>query len=205
MHYWRKQYFETLKNAAAASMSKSANWQDYADFCLKYERGFRGQAFLILERFIVRMEREPFIERRRFVSWLMETAEGQKGQHMLIPHPLKIRVVEPTLLEWVAVEPSSSEPHRWIGGHEHLEKAVELDPADHIALKKFIIILLSQVSYATHELPGGYLGSVSEDLATLSKIEALLPRLASEDDRAAYAADIAEERYAIHEHLRKQS
>jgi hypothetical protein len=151
------------------------------------------------------MEREPFIERRRFVSWLMETAEGQEGRHMLIPYPLKIRVVEPTLLEWVEVEPCSSEPHRWIGGHEHLEKAVELDPADHIALKKFIIVLLSQVSYATHELLGGYLGSVSEDLTTLSKIEALLPRLTSEDDRAAYAADIAEERYAIHEHLRKQS
>jgi hypothetical protein len=41
MHYWRKQYFETLKNAAASAVSQSANWQDYADFCLEYERGFR--------------------------------------------------------------------------------------------------------------------------------------------------------------------
>src|SRR5579871_6437884 len=133
MHYWREQYFKTLKNAATSAVSESADWQAYADFCLKYERGFRDQAFLILERFIVRMEREPFIERRRFVSWLVEIAEGQEGRHMLIPYPLKIRVVEPTLLEWVEVDPVSSEPHRWLGGLEHLERAVELDPADHIA------------------------------------------------------------------------
>jgi hypothetical protein len=205
MHYWREKYFETLRNAAADAVHESASWQDYADFCLEYERGLRSQAFLILGRFILGMEREPFMERRRFVSWLMKTAEGQKGRHMLIPHPLTVRVVEPTLLEWAEVEPSSSEPHRWIGGPEHLERAIELDPTDCIALKKFVIVLLSQVGYATHELPAGYLGSAPEDLATLSKIEALLPRLANEDDRAAYAADIAEERYVIHEYLRKQT
>ncbi|HEY6376051.1 MAG TPA: hypothetical protein VIX90_11075 [Edaphobacter sp.] len=205
MHYWRQQDFKTLKNTAAAAVNASPHWQAYADFCLEYERWFRNQAFLILERFIGRIEREPFLERRRFVSWLMNIAEGQDGRHMLIPHPLKVRVVEPTLLEWVEVEPLSSEPHRWIGDLEHLERAVELDPTDHIALKKLIIVLLSRVGYATHELPYGYLGSVSEDLATLSKIEALLPRLPNEDDRAAYAVDVAEERYSIHKYLRKQS
>jgi len=205
MHYWRKEYFELLKKAAADAVSQSARWQNYADFCLEYECGLRKQAFLILERFISHMEREPFIERRCFVSWLMKTAEGQKGSHMLIPRPLAVRIVEPTLLEWAEVEPSSSEPHRWIGGLEHLEKAIELNPTDHIALKKLIIVLLSAVDYAAHELPYGYLGSVSEDLAALSKAEALLPRLANEDDRAAYAVDIAEQRYVIHEYLRKQN
>jgi hypothetical protein len=130
MHYWRKQYFELLKKAAADAVYESARWQDYADFCLEYERGLRKQAFLILEGFIFRMEREPFMERRRFVSWLMKTAEGQQGSHMLIPQPLAIRIVEPTLLEWAEVEQNSSEPHRWIGGLEHLERAIELDPTD---------------------------------------------------------------------------
>jgi hypothetical protein len=205
MHYWRKQYFELLKKPADDAICESAEWQDYADFCLEYERGLRKQAFLILERFILRMEREPFMERRRFVSWLMKAAEGQKGSHMLVPRPLMVRIVEPTLLEWTDVEPSSSEPHRWIGGLEHLEKALELDPTDHIASKKLVIVLLGAVDYATHELPYGYLGSASEDLPALSKAEALLPRLANEDDRAAYAVDIAEQRYAIHEYLRKQN
>jgi hypothetical protein len=205
MHYWREQYFKTLRNAAADVVRESASWQDYADFCLEYERGLRSQAFLILERFMSRMEHEHFMERRRFVSWLMRTAEGREGRHMLIPHPLAIRIVEPTLLEWTEVEPSSSEPHRWIGGPEHLEKAIELDPMDQIALKKLVIVLLSQVGNNTHELPHGYLGSASQDLATLSRVETLLPRLANEDDRAAYAADIVEARHVIHEHVRRQS
>jgi hypothetical protein len=205
MHYWGKQHFELLKKAAADATSESPRWQDYADFCLEYERGLRKQAFLLLERFIVRMEREPFIERRRFVSWLKKTADGREGSHMLIPQPLAFRIVEPTLLEWTEVEPNCSEPHRWIGDLEHLERAIELDPTDQIALTKLVVVLLSGVDYATHELPYGYLGLPSEDLADLSKAEALLPRLANEDERAAFAADIAEERYAINEYLQKQN
>ena len=39
-------------------------WSDYADFCEAYERGVRQQAFIHLERFIVRLEGGPFAERR---------------------------------------------------------------------------------------------------------------------------------------------
>jgi hypothetical protein len=205
MHYWREGYFETLRKAAADAVRESASWQDYADFCLEYERGLRSQAFLILERFISRMELEHFMERRHFVSWLMKTSYRQDGRHMLLPYPLSRRIVEPTLLEWTVVEPSDSEPHRWIGGLEHLEQAIELDPGDSIALRELVILLLSQVSYETQELPFGYLGSTSEGLAALSRAEALLPRLANEEDRAAYAADIADGRYAIQEYLLKRN
>jgi hypothetical protein len=45
---------------------------------------------------------------------------------------------------------------------------------------------------------------MSENLAALSRAETLLPRLANEEDRTAYAANIAEERHAIHEHLLKR-
>lgn len=81
------------------------------------------------------------------------------GNNMMIPHLLKVRVVEPTLLEWSLVEPLNSEPLRWLGDPESLERAVALDPTDQIALKKFVLVLLSQVGMATHELPHGYIGS----------------------------------------------
>jgi hypothetical protein len=201
MYYWREQYFLGLKATAAAALKESAKWQDYGTFCLEYERGLRQQAFRVLERFMHSMEREPFNERRQFVSWLMSAAYRHDGRHMLIPHPLRIRVVEPTLLEWTIVEPDCSEPHRWLGGREHLARAVELDPDDQIALREFIVCLLSEVGYATHELPVGLLGSALTVLETLEKVETLLPSLSSDDDGATYAAEVLEERAAIHEYL----
>lgn len=197
MFYWREEYFNDLKDAAADA---SAKWSDYSAFCLEYERGLRRQAFAVLERFIHSMEAEPFADRRRFVSWLMSIAYGREARHMLIPHPLQIRVVEPTLLEWTVVEPACSEPHRWLGGFEHLEKAIELDPADQIALREFVICLLSRVDYATHHLPVGYLGSALE---VLQRAESLLAGISCESDRFAYVAEVAEQKALIHEYLRK--
>ena len=139
------------------------------------------------------------------MSWLLSISYGREGRHMLIPHPLNIRVVEPTLLEWSELEPACSEPHRWLGDYAHLERAIELDPADQIALRELVISLLSRVGYSTHELPVGYLGSPKIDLETLDRIKALLPGILSDDDRAAYAAAVAEEMAAINEYPRKRS
>jgi hypothetical protein len=131
--YWRQEYFRDLSETSDAA--RATKWTGYGTFCLEYERGLRKQAFAILERFIQSLEREPFEERRNFVSWLMALAHRREGRHMLIPHPLKLRVVEPTLVEWTVVDPMCAEPHRWLGGYEHLERAVELDPSDQIALR----------------------------------------------------------------------
>jgi hypothetical protein len=204
MYYWREGYFKDL-NAAAAAANASGKWRDYGTFCLEYERGLRHQAFSTLERFIHTMEREPFAERRTFVSWLMSISYGREGRGMLIPHPLKIRVVEPTLLEWTEIEPACPEPHRWLGGYEHLEKAIEFDPADQIALRELVISLLGRVAYSTHHLPAAYLGSPMVDLETLDRIKAMLPGILSDDDRGAYATEVAEQMTAIREYLRKPS
>jgi hypothetical protein len=201
MHYWRKGYFESLRDVANAARTVP-EWADYAVFCEEYERGLRREAFAILERFIFSLERAPFITRRLFVGWLLRQADRREGRHMLVPHPLNVRVVEPTLLEWTLVEPECSEPHLWIGGYEHLRRAIELAPDDELAKKKLIVLILGRVGFATHELPVGYLGVADEDLAALREAEMLLEGLSSNDDRAQLAADIAEERRLIQEYLR---
>ena len=124
---------------------------------------------------------------------------------MLIPHPLQVRVVEPTLLEWTVVEPRCSEPHLWLGGYDHVQRAFELEPDSQLARRKLIILILARVDLASHELPTGYLGDINKDLATLSEAEELLKGLSNEEDRLSLAADIAEDRRLIEEHLRKQS
>jgi len=121
---------------------------------------------------------------------------------MLVPQPLQIRVIEPTLLEWTLVEPKRSEPHRWLGGYDHLKQAVELEPNDEIARRKLLAIILGKVGMSTHELPRGYLGSVQDDLAALGEAEELLTGFSDHEDRDRFAADIAEERERIQKYLR---
>src|SRR5579863_7279974 len=113
MHFWRKSFFETLKEVEAVALTHP-EWADYALFCREYEKGLRPQALKTLERFISTIEGRPFEERRCFVSWLLGHVDGRDGRHMLIPQPLHTRVIEPTLLEWTLVEPKRSEPHRWL-------------------------------------------------------------------------------------------
>jgi hypothetical protein len=202
MYYWRKQYFQTLKDVAAEA-NKAPAWIDYATFCLEYEAGFRKQAFTTLGRFISEYERASFSDRRRFVSWVLSQAEGREGRHMLLPHPLHVRLVEPTLLEWTIIEPTCSEPHRWLGGYEHLRQAIELDPGDQLARRKLIVCIMSRVSFAAHELPKGYLETPKEDLAALAEAEELVPALQNEQDRAYFASQIKFDRTLIENYLHK--
>ena len=124
---------------------------------------------------------------------------------MLIPHPLHVRVVEPTLLEWTVVEPHCSEPHLWLGGYDHVKRAFELDPDNQLARRKLIILIWGRVDFESYETPVGHLGNIDKDLATLSEVEQLLKGLSNEEDRLSLAADLAEDRRLIEEHLRKQS
>jgi hypothetical protein len=195
MHYWREDYFGDLKAAATAAAANG--WVEYSQYCANQERGLRSNAFVGLAKFIETLESTSFAERRRFLSWILSFAEDRKGRHLLIPYPLQKQVIEPTLLEWEAAEPCSSEPHRWLGGRQHLERALELEPGDQVALKRLIIEYLRWIDYATHELPAGYLGSIPEDLDILARVEALLPTLRDEASRLAYGEAVKEERTAI--------
>jgi hypothetical protein len=203
MHYWRKEYFETLEVAAKAARSVP-EWADYATFCEEYEKGMRHNALVILDRFISSIERAPFAMRQRFVAWLAQQADGRDGRHMLIPRSLQIRLVEPTLLEWTLVDPQCYEPHLWLGGYDHLRHAHELAPGNELVRKKLVAAILSRVGFSTHELPAGYLGVPTEDLAHLAEAEGLLQGLASNEDRVQLLAAIAEERNLIREYLRNR-
>jgi hypothetical protein len=201
MHFWRKESFSTLKDVAAKARALPL-WSDYADFCVEYERGLRNEAFTILERFISSMECAPFTDRRRFVSWISWQTDGREGRDMLIPQPLQIRLVEPTLVEWTAVEPNCSEPHLWLGGYDHVKRAFELEPDNQLARRKLIILIWGRVDFEAYDW--GHLGNAEADLATLREVEELLKGLSNEEDRLSLAADLAEDRRLIEEHLRKQ-
>ena len=98
MYSWHGDRFETFRKTANEAIA-TPEWEDYVSFCGDMERGLRKQALESLERFIIRIERSPFSERRLFVSWLCKRADRPWGRSILMPHPLRIQVVEPTLAE----------------------------------------------------------------------------------------------------------
>jgi len=171
MHFRREDYFQSLKDVAAEARTVPA-WADYAAFCEEYERGFRREAFDILERFTSFIERAPFVERRRFVSWLSQRADRREGRHMLIPHHFYVRVVEPTLLEWTVVEPECSEPHLWLGGYEHVKRAFELEPDNQLARRKLLLLVWRRVDFEAYG--HGYSGNFDNDMAILNEVDELL-------------------------------
>jgi hypothetical protein len=123
-----------------------------------------------------------------------------QGEHMAIPYPLRLRIIEPTLVEWTAEEPCCAEPHRWIGGYEHLKRALELDEGDEIARRKLIIRLLG---VGTHLSPEMYVGDPHQDLHALLEAETLLDGLPDADERRQWSAEIQEERFRIQQYLDK--
>src|SRR5258708_6159725 len=68
--YWRRDWFHSLKEIAREAAQSSA-WTGYAMYCAELERGLRKRALLLLDRFVSRMERASFADRKAFVSWLL--------------------------------------------------------------------------------------------------------------------------------------
>lgn len=203
MRHWREDYFRMLRDLSATA-SRVPQWADYAAFCSEYESGLRSQAFATLDTFIRKMQRAPFSERRHFVSWLMTSTHDAPGRHMAVPHPLRVNVIEPTLLEWTVVEPDCSEPHRWLGGYEHLKSAIEADANDEIARRKLVALILGSVDYSTHELPRGYIGEPSRDLAALEEAAELVSNLMDQSERQDISQEIEELRLRVLAYLRSR-
>ena len=196
MLHWRDHYFENLRRVASLARA-IPEWSGYASFCEKYEQGLRQEAFGRLEHFIENLEESPFLERRRFVSWLLPRVDGVEGKHMLVPHPLSNRIIQPTLCEWIVAEPECAEPHLWLGDFDNLKHALVLKPDDDVIRRKLVACILNRVDWATHELPTGYIGEPSEDLIALDEAERLIEKLTSEQEQADFRAALHEQRAMI--------
>ena len=204
MYFWRDTYFKTLTEAANHASAIPA-WAEYAKFCSLLEQGLRKDAFAHLESFIKSAAGWSLSEKQKFVSWLYHFAyERRDDSHLLMPHPLRVKFLEPTLAEWIVGEPVSGEPHRWLDSIDHLEEAIRLDPKDEIARERMASFLLGGVDGSQSHLIccQHYAGNPEEDLQALEKAEALIEGLSNEEIRAEYYVEMAKLRESIRDYLR---
>lgn len=200
MYFWRNNAFRSLTEAANCALDFPA-CNEYSQFCELLEKGLRKEAFAHLAVFIRQAARWPFPQKREFISWLCNFAQEHADTYLLIPHPMYEGFVKPALVEWTKYEPNNSEPYRWLGTVEHLKKAIHLDPADEIARKHLVEILINRLEYSIHELPWGYLGNVGEDLQALSEVESVIAGLSDEDKRSDYQRRVTDIRENITAYL----
>lgn len=171
---------EHLQNIAR--LADEAGFITYARYLGLREQGHREDAFAALNEQIRLLLDTGFDERLHFVRWLLDLTQNSP-LNLLRPYPLEKQVIEPTLREWVAREPTLAEPRYWLGGVADLRKALELDPTFEPARWKLARWLLGWVSMGSHEMPRGFIGDPQEGLAALDELEALCRDLPDSEEK----------------------
>ncbi|WP_152568693.1 hypothetical protein [Microvirga sp. BSC39] len=159
-------------------MSSNPDWNDYHEYVSLRERGLRREAFQRLNRFLNFLVTESFNERRDFVCWLFSENENIES----LAHPLKVKIVEPLLKEWINCDPNDFRPHLWLGTIPHLWEAHRLAPDDQDIRWCLALNVLRAIQYEVHELPIGFLGDDPEGSYTmLLRLRRLLVPLSASD------------------------
>src|ERR1700733_5786381 len=100
---WRAETFAALERAAAYD-----RWPGYTRFASLLEQGLRKDALVALRRFSQDMATKPIDARWELVCWLfMELATPGVVIDAIVPFPLKVDVVLPTLREMRATDPEA--------------------------------------------------------------------------------------------------
>jgi hypothetical protein len=183
MHRWNRANFDGL-DAIANAADESPSLHAFAEYCRLRSAGRRKDALSVLARFLAQVAPLALAERKIIVSWLLNAQVSAPSVHQLLPHPVKVELIEPTLNQWVINEPESATPHRWLGylckDVGELRKALELDRGDLIARQLLVDGLLAHVEYATHHLlEGRLLGDAVELHADLLEIRGHLDEISA--------------------------
>ena len=196
MYYWRKNNYEGLLEVAS-SLEDETELHLYAQYCRLRENGLRKQALSQLKEFIEIAELWNINQRYEFVDRLYWIKENNSEIYDLIPHPLHVAIVEPTIAEWIEENPTDPSGYRWLGGIEGWRKAISLDSAEQISRVRLIKIIIYNSHYATHHLPECFIGKPAEELMGLNEAIVLLDGLTNQEQKAEFREKIKDCRELI--------
>jgi hypothetical protein len=188
---WRAETFELLKRLASTATEL---WPGFAAFAALQERGLRDQALAAVRTFADEMRARPQDSRWEFVSWLLHQIDASRHVVLeaLIPFPLKVEVVLPTLREACNAQLPCADAYLWMSRHFATdivaECSNEADPrgsllregmrqaASDVRLSNALAVhLVGIVEDNQHHLfESKYLGDAAEDLQRLNEARALL-------------------------------
>jgi DNA-binding SARP family transcriptional activator len=83
----------------AAEAKNEDAWGDFSRFCACRGQGARAAAFEKLDRFLDATGSWPFDKRLTFARWLLKRSRRFHDLRIVIPHPLRDRLIVSTLRE----------------------------------------------------------------------------------------------------------
>lgn len=191
--YWRKDYFELLRETAEWA-SGDERLRMFYEYCVLTEKGLRKQGLAAARAFVAETEDWTDDERRTVVNEICERGHRHAWVGALSPHPIMKGLIWPTLEAWCEEDPASSVPFRWLGMMSRdtgpLERAIAKDPSDQIALNSLLNKLIRAVDFSVHHLPEGYIGDPGIDLRLLDRAEELVPLVTDLTDRERWKNEV---------------
>ncbi len=176
MWYWNRENFEGLV-AVADSIADQPQWQLYAQYCRLREKGLRPQSLRAITELIAEAAGWTHQARRQFADWIYSTSLCNRKVHQLIPTPLKLDLLVPTLQEWADSEPTNATPKRWLGfatgDHQHFSSALSVDPTDDVSRYRLVSRDLADVDFQCHHLPEIFIGEIDTAIFRLNRAQSL--------------------------------
>jgi hypothetical protein len=179
-----------------AAEAKKDSWLEFARFCELRGQGVRAAAMEQLDKFVQAAFSWSFEKRLAFSQWVLWRSRKFRDDRVVLPHPIRERLIVPTLRNWRDAAPNEAEPHLWLGllgcdddPSHHLDQALNLDPSCELARQKLTDWILGAVDYNQHELPSFYINDPASDLKDLEKAS----KLASGSTAEAWAGNVHQE------------
>jgi hypothetical protein len=154
-------------------------WLEFSRFCKFRAQGVRAAAMEHLSSFLQGAVDWSLGERLTFSKWVLWRSRKFHDNRVVLPHPLRTKLLIPTLRSWIESSPGEAEGHLWLGLLRcdepwlHLEQALELDPSCELARRTLTDWIISGVEYNQHELPSGYINDPVDDLNDLERASRL--------------------------------
>lgn len=170
-------------------------WLEFSRFCEFRGQGVRVEAMRHLDQFMRAAACWSFEARIAFSRWALWRSRRFRDDRIVLPHSLREELIIPTVRHWRETAPGEAEARLWLGilrcddPSHHLEQALELDPSCELARQTLTRLILRDVEYDQHELPGFYIGDPADDLRELEQAS----NLASGSVEEAWALTVHQE------------